>query len=191
MNIARQARASPIRPPRFGDARRSYSRSRNPGLILFTYLHLAAEGALTRELLKRRVDALGYETVQLEDGSLPLLAPMSEVAGRLAIQVGGWCLEAQNGGRGVLLSGAPGVRPGKVLIIGGGIAGFNASRVAAGVGAEVTILDVSPVRLRYLNELLNGQAVTLSRIVRRSKRSFELPTSWLEPCSCRARARRG
>jgi alanine dehydrogenase len=132
-----------------------------PGLILFTYLHLAAEGALTRELLKRRVDALGYETVQLDDGSLPLLAPMSEVAGRLAIQVGGWCLEAQNRGRGVLLSGAPGVRPGKVLIIGGGIAGFNASRVAAGVGAEVTILDVSPVRLRYLNELLNGQAVTL------------------------------
>src|SRR6266851_748615 len=132
-----------------------------PGLILFTYLHLAAERGLTRELLKRRVDALGYETVQLEDGSLPLLAPMSEVAGRLAIQVGGWCLEAQNGGRGVLLSGAPGVRPGKVLIIGGGIAGFNASHVAAGVGAEVTILDVSPVRLRYLNELLNGQAVTL------------------------------
>src|SRR6266852_5752354 len=108
-----------------------------PGLILFTYLHLAAERGLTRELLKRRVDALGYETVQLDDGSLPLLAPMSEVAGRLAIQVGGWCLEAQNGGRGVLLSGAP------------------------GVGAEVTILDVSPVRLRYLNELLNGQAVTL------------------------------
>src|SRR6266853_1611794 len=132
-----------------------------PGLILFTYLHLAADKRLSRELLRRCVTAVGYETVQLEDGSLPLLAPMSEVAGRLAIQVGGWCLEAQNGGRGVLLSGAPGVRPGKVLIIGGGIAGFNASHVAAGVGAEVTILDVSPVRLRYLNELLNGQAVTL------------------------------
>src|SRR5258708_32012938 len=132
-----------------------------PGLILFTYLHLAAERGLTRELLKRRVDALGYETVQLEDGSLPLLAPMSEVAGRLAIQVGGWCLEAQNGGRGVLLSGAPGVRPGKVLIIGGGIAGFNACRVAAGVGAEVTILDVNPSRLRYLSDVLGGTAITV------------------------------
>src|SRR5229473_1350794 len=110
-----------------------------PGLILFTYLHLAAERGLTRELLKRRVDALGYETVQLDDGSLPLLAPMSEVAGRLAIQVGGWCLEAQNGGRGVLLSGAPGGRRRR----------------------SYAILDVSPVRLRYLNELLNGQAVTL------------------------------
>src|SRR6202158_2505692 len=123
-----------------------------PGLILFTYLHLAAERRLARELLKRRVSALGYETVQLEDQSLPLLAPMSEVAGRLAVQVGGWCLEAQNGGGGVLLSGAPGVRPGKILIIGGGIAGFNASRVAAGLGAEGAILDVSPVPLGSLNE---------------------------------------
>jgi alanine dehydrogenase len=132
-----------------------------PGLILFTYLHLAAERRLARELLKRRVSALGYETVQLEDQSLPLLAPMSEVAGRLAVQVGGWCLEAQNGGGGVLLSGAPGVRPGKILIIGGGIAGFNACRVAEGVGAEVTILDVNPLRLRYLSDLLSGQAITV------------------------------
>ena len=132
-----------------------------PGLILFTYLHLAAERRLARELLKRRVSALGYETVQLEDQSLPLLAPMSEVAGRLAVQVGGWCLEAQNGGGGVLLSGAPGVRPGKILVIGGGIAGFNACRVAEGVGAEVTILDVNPLRLRYLSDLLSGQAITV------------------------------
>jgi alanine dehydrogenase len=132
-----------------------------PGLILFTYLHLAAELRLARELMHRRVSALGYETVQLEDASLPLLAPMSEVAGRLAIQVGGWCLQAQNGGRGVLPSGAPGVRPGRVLIVGGGIAGFNACRVAAGIGAEVTILDVNPSRLRYLNDLLDGQAITL------------------------------
>ena len=130
-------------------------------LILFTYLHLAAEPELARALLKHGVAALGYETVQLEDSSLPLLAPMSEVAGRLAIQVGGWCLEAQNGGAGVLLSGAPGVRPGKVLIIGGGIAGFNACRVAEGVGAEVTILDVNPSRLRYLNDLLSNRAVTV------------------------------
>ncbi|HLW71785.1 MAG TPA: alanine dehydrogenase [Candidatus Binataceae bacterium] len=132
-----------------------------PGLILFTYLHLAADQRLARELLARRVIALAYETVQLDDSSLPLLAPMSEVAGRLAIQVGGWCLEAQNGGRGVLLSGAPGVRPGRVLIIGGGIAGLNACRVAIGVGARVTILDVNPVRLRYLNDLLGSQAITV------------------------------
>jgi alanine dehydrogenase len=132
-----------------------------PGLILFTYLHLAAEAKLARELLARRVSALGYETVQLEDKSLPLLAPMSEVAGRLAVQVGGWCLQAQNGGDGVLLSGAPGVRPGRVLIIGGGIAGFNACRVAEGVGAEVTILDVNPLRLRYLSDLLSNRAVTV------------------------------
>ena len=101
--------------------------------------------------------ALGYETVQLEDQSLPLLAPMSEVAGRLAVQVGGWCLEAQNGGCGVLLSGASGVRPGRVAVLGGGIAGANAARVAAGVGAEVTILDVNPTRLRYLGDLLGGR----------------------------------
>jgi alanine dehydrogenase len=132
-----------------------------PGLVLFTYLHLAADRRLSIQLLKRRVTALGYETVQLQDGSLPLLAPMSEVAGRLAIQAGGWCLQAQNGGAGVLLSGAPGVRPGKVLVIGGGIAGFNACRVAEGVGADVTILDSNPLRLRYLNDLLGNRATTL------------------------------
>lgn len=132
-----------------------------PGLILFTYLHLAPDEALTRELLRRGVAALGYETVQLEDGSLPLLAPMSEVAGRLAIQVGAWCLEASNGGRGVLLSGAPGVRPGNVLVLGGGIAGANAARVAAGFGAEVTILEVNPLRLRYLSDLFGGRVMTV------------------------------
>jgi alanine dehydrogenase len=132
-----------------------------PGLILFTYLHLAAEPRVARALIKHRVSALGYETVQLPDSSLPLLAPMSEVAGRLAIQVGGWCLEAQNGGAGILLSGAPGVRPGKVVIIGGGIAGLNACRVAEGVGAQVTILDVNPLRLRYLNDLLSSRVVTV------------------------------
>jgi alanine dehydrogenase len=131
------------------------------GLMLFTYLHLAPDHRLARELIRSGVSALGYETVQLEDGSLPLLAPMSEVAGRLAVQAGGWCLQAQNGGRGVLLSGAPGVRPGKVAIIGGGIAGFNACRVAAGVGAEVTILDVNPSRLRYLSDVLAGSAITV------------------------------
>ncbi|MGH7907642.1 MAG: alanine dehydrogenase [Candidatus Binataceae bacterium] len=132
-----------------------------PGLILFTYLHLAPDHALSRELLRRRVSALGYETVQLEDRSLPLLAPMSEVAGRLAIQAGAWCLQAPNGGRGVLLSGAPGVRPGKALILGGGIAGANAARVAAGVGAEVTILDINPTRLRYLSDMLGNRVMTV------------------------------
>jgi alanine dehydrogenase len=132
-----------------------------PGLILFTYLHLASDSALASELLRKRVTALGYETVQLEDGTLPLLAPMSEIAGRLAVQVGAWCLQARNGGRGILLSGASGVRPGKVLVLGGGIAGANAARVAAGVGAEVMIMDVNPSRLRYLNDLLGGSAITV------------------------------
>ncbi len=132
-----------------------------PGQILFTYLHLAPDKRLTNELLKRRVSAVGYETIQLEDGSLPLLAPMSEVAGRLAIQAGSWCLQALSGGRGVLLSGAPGVRPGKVVVVGGGIAGFNACRVASGIGADVTIMDVNPSRLRYLSDLLAGHATTI------------------------------
>ncbi|HUO04677.1 MAG TPA: alanine dehydrogenase [Candidatus Binataceae bacterium] len=132
-----------------------------PGLILFTYLHLAADRRLTRELLKRRVSAVGYETIQLEDSSLPLLAPMSEVAGRLAIQAGAWCLQARSGGRGVLLSGASGVRPGKVVVVGGGIAGLNACRVAAGVGANVTIMDNNPIRLRYLNDLFGGHVTTV------------------------------
>jgi alanine dehydrogenase len=133
-----------------------------PGLILFTYLHLAASPrALVHELLRRHVCAIGYETIQLEDSSLPLLAPMSEVAGRLAVQAGAWCLQAQNGGRGVLLSGASGVRPAKVLILGAGIAGTNACRVAAGVGAEVVLMDVNPSRLRHLSELLDYRVTTI------------------------------
>src|SRR5579872_6987215 len=132
-----------------------------PGLIIFTYLHLAADARLAREMLKRGVIGIGYETIELQDHSLPLLAPMSEVAGRIAIQVGAWCLQSRNGGRGVLLSGAPGVRSGKVAVIGGGIAGLNACRVAAGVGAEVSILDNNPIRLRYLNDILGGSAMTV------------------------------
>lgn len=132
-----------------------------PGLIVFTYLHLAADRRLGREMLARGVTGLGYETIELEDASLPLLAPMSEVAGRLAIQVGAWCLQARNGGRGVLLSGAPGVRPAKVVVLGGGIAGLNACRIAAGVGAEVTIMDNNPIRLRYLSDILGGRAMTV------------------------------
>jgi alanine dehydrogenase len=132
-----------------------------PGLILFTYLHLAADRRLTRELLRRRVTAIGYETLELDDGGLPLLAPMSEVAGRLAVQVGGWCLEAQNGGRGVLLSGASGVRPGKVVVLGGGIAGANACRIAVAMGAHVCVIDRNPAKLRYLHDILGGHVITL------------------------------
>jgi alanine dehydrogenase len=131
------------------------------GMIIFTYLHLAADKRLSRELIRRRVTAVGYETIQLDDMSLPLLAPMSEVAGRLAIQAGSWCLQARAGGRGVLLSGASGVRPGKVVVLGGGIAGLNACRVAAGVGAEVTIMDINPTRLRYLGDMFGGRVTTV------------------------------
>jgi alanine dehydrogenase len=129
--------------------------------ILFTYLHLAANPELTRVLVDRGVPALAYETLQLADGSLPLLAPMSEVAGRLAVQVGAWCLQAQNGGRGVLLSGASGVRPARVVILGAGIAGTNACQVAVGVGAQVSILDVDPAKLRYVHDILGGHVTTV------------------------------
>jgi alanine dehydrogenase len=132
-----------------------------PDLILFTYLHLAANEDLTRVLLERKVRALAYETLQPDDGSLPLLAPMSEIAGRLSIQVGAWCLQAQNGGRGVLLSGASGVRPAKVVIIGAGIAGTNACQVAVGVGAHVSILDIDPAKLRYVHDILGGHVTTV------------------------------
>ncbi len=105
--------------------------------------------------------ALAYETLQASDGTLPLLAPMSEVAGRLAIQAGAWSLQAQNGGRGVLLSGASGVRPAKVVIIGAGIAGTNACQVAVGVGAHVSILDIDPAKLRYVHDILGGHVTTV------------------------------
>jgi alanine dehydrogenase len=132
-----------------------------PEQMLFTYLHLAANPELTRVLLERRVRALGYETLQPDDGSLPLLAPMSEIAGRLAVQVGAWCLQAQNGGRGVLLSGASGVRPAKVVILGAGISGTNACQVAVGVGAHVSILDVDPAQLRYVHDIRGGHVTTV------------------------------
>lgn len=132
-----------------------------PDLVLFTYLHLAANPDLVRVLVDRRVRALAYETLQLPDGSLPLLAPMSEIAGRLSVQLGAWCLQAQNGGRGVLLSGASGVRPAKVVIVGAGIAGANACQVAVGVGAHVSILDVEPARLRYVHDILGGHVTTV------------------------------
>ena len=132
-----------------------------PGLILFTYLHLAANESVTRALLDRKVTAIGYETIQLDDGSLPLLAPMSEIAGRLSIQVGAWCLQAENGGRGILLGGASGVRPAKVVILGAGMSGTAACQVATGMGAYVSILDINPSKLRYVHDILGGHLTTL------------------------------
>jgi alanine dehydrogenase len=131
------------------------------GLILFTYLHLAANERVTRALLERKVTAIGYETIQLDDGSLPLLAPMSEIAGRLSIQVGAWCLQAENGGRGILLGGASGVRPAKVVILGAGMSGTAACQIAAGMGAYVSILDINPTKLRYVHDILGGHVTTL------------------------------
>src|ERR687892_387278 len=131
------------------------------GMIVFTYLHLAANESVTRALLERKVTAIGYETIQLEDGSLPLLAPMSEIAGRLSIQVGAWCLQAENGGRGILLGGASGVRPGKVVILGAGISGAAACQVATGMGAYVSVLDINPTKLRYVHDILGGHVTTL------------------------------
>ncbi|MEJ5361614.1 MAG: alanine dehydrogenase [Spirochaetota bacterium] len=131
------------------------------GQIIFTYLHLAADEGLTRELLDKKIIGVAYETIQLEDGSLPLLAPMSEVAGRLSIQMGCMCLEAKNGGKGILLSGVAGVPPAKVTIIGAGIAGTNACHLAVGVGAEVAILDISAQRLRYMQDIFKGRVVTV------------------------------
>jgi alanine dehydrogenase len=132
-----------------------------PGLILFTYLHLAANESVTRVLLEKKVTAIAYETIQLEDGTLPLLAPMSEIAGRLSLQVGAWCLQAENGGRGILLGGASGVRPGKVVILGAGMSGTAACQIAAGMGAYVSILDVNPTKLRYVHDILGGHVTTL------------------------------
>jgi alanine dehydrogenase len=133
-----------------------------PGLILFTYLHLAPAPELTGRLLESKVTGVAYETIVEEDGSLPLLTPMSEVAGRMAVQVGAQYLEAPMGGRGVLLAGVPGVAPANVVILGGGVVGTNAAKVALGIGAAVTIIDRSMNRLRQLDDIFNGNAVTLA-----------------------------
>ena len=130
------------------------------GQILYTYLHLAASKECTDALIAAKNVAIAYETVEV-DGQLPLLAPMSEVAGRLSTQVGATALQKPNGGRGVLLGGVPGVRPGKVVVIGGGVAGLNAAVMARGLGADVTILDRSVSRLQYIDSLYNGAIKTL------------------------------
>ncbi len=131
-----------------------------PGQVLFTYLHLAPDPEQTRDLLASGATCIAYETVTDNRGGLPLLAPMSEVAGRLAPQVGAWTLQKANGGRGVLLGGVPGVRPANVMIIGGGVVGAAAARVAAGMGANVTVLDRSLPRLSYLDDIFMGRLTT-------------------------------
>lgn len=129
--------------------------------VLFTYLHLAASEKLTRVLLKRRVVGIAYETVQLDDGTLPLLVPMSEVAGRLAIQAGAKSLELREGGKGILLPGVSGVRRGRLTILGAGVVGLNACVVGVGFGADVTIVDINPLRLSYVRDVVQGHVTTL------------------------------
>ncbi|HEK9101953.1 TPA: alanine dehydrogenase [Bacillus pseudomycoides] len=131
------------------------------GLILFTYLHLAPEPELTKALIDNKVASIAYETVQLDNRSLPLLAPMSEVAGRMSAQIGAQFLEKTKGGKGILLAGVPGVKRGKVTIIGGGQAGTNAAKIAVGLGADVTIIDLSAERLRQLDDIFGNQVKTL------------------------------
>ena len=130
-------------------------------LVLYTYLHLAADPELTKTLAGTGVAAIAYETIQLEDGSLPLLKPMSEVAGRMAVQVGATCLEKERGGKGVLLGGVPGTRRGRVVILGGGFVGRNAATIAVGMGAQVTVLDVRGDTMAYLEDVFGGAIETL------------------------------
>ncbi len=131
------------------------------GQILYTYLHLAADRELTLALMKAGIKGVAYETMELPDGSLPCLKPMSEIAGRLSVQEGAKYLEKAFGGRGVLLGGVPGVKRGKVAILGGGVVGTNACKIAVGLGADVTILDISPRRLEYLDDIFGGTITTL------------------------------
>jgi alanine dehydrogenase len=133
-----------------------------PDLILFTYLHLAPIPETTQALLDKKVAGVAYETIREADGSLPLLTPMSEVAGRMSVQVGAQYLEAPNGGRGILLGGVPGVAPANVVILGGGIVGHNAAKIAVGLGADVTIIDRNLNRLRQLDDIYNGNVITLA-----------------------------
>ncbi len=131
------------------------------GLILYTYLHLAAARELTSELVAKKVSAIAYETIQLSNGALPLLTPMSEVAGRMSVQVGAQCLQKHNGGKGLLLGGVPGVRRGRVTIVGGGVVGTNAAKIALGLGSRVTILDIDPARLAYLDDIFGSSIDTM------------------------------
>lgn len=138
-----------------------YHRMRE-GQILYTYLHLAPDPHLTKVMLERKVTGIAYETITNDDGQLPLLTPMSEVAGRMAVQVGATYLQKTNGGRGVLLGGVPGVLPAKVVIVGGGVVGTNAAKMAIGLGAQVTILDLNLERLRALDDIFGSRIRTLA-----------------------------
>jgi alanine dehydrogenase len=129
--------------------------------IVFTYLHLAAVPELASEMLKRKIAGIAYETIETDDGKLPLLQPMSAVAGRMAVQVGATYLQKEHGGKGILLGGVAGVRRGRVAIIGGGVVGTNAARIATGLGAQVTILDINPSTLAYLDDIYQGSIHTL------------------------------
>ncbi|MGE0175182.1 MAG: alanine dehydrogenase [Oligoflexales bacterium] len=131
------------------------------GQILYTYLHLAAAQQLGHELVKRGVSGIAYETIELDNRSLPLLTPMSEVAGRMAVQIGALCLQKHSGGKGLLLGGVPGVKRGRVTIIGGGVVGINSAKMAVGLGARVTILDVSAPRLAYLDDVFGTDVDTI------------------------------
>jgi alanine dehydrogenase len=133
-----------------------------PGLSLFTYLHLAPLPELTQKLMTSKVNAVAYETIRERDNSLPLLTPMSEVAGRMGVQIGAQYLEGPNGGRGILLGGIPGVAPANVVIIGGGVVGHNAAKIAVGLGAHVTIIDKNLNRLREIDDIYSSQVVTLA-----------------------------
>ena len=144
-----------------GAARRRSTVGSAKGLILFTYLHLAADEQLTRALVESGATCIAYETVETDDRRLPLLAPMSEVAGRLATQMGAWALEKAQGGRGLLLGGVPGVPPAKVVVLGGGIVGYNAALIAVGMQADVWVLDKSVERMRDLEMMLDGR-ITLA-----------------------------
>src|SRR5258706_8308740 len=145
-----------------------------PGQVLFTYLHLAASKETTDALVDRKVTGIAYETVALPDRSLPLLAPMSEVAGRLAPQAGAYPLMRATGGRGVLMGGVPGVRPANVVVIGGGVSGQNATTIALGMQANVTLLDKSINKLRQLDAIYQGKLTTLA------SNAFELEKAALE-----------
>lgn len=146
------------------------------GQLLFTYLHLAVEPKLTDALVKKQINGVAYETIQTSNGELPLLTPMSEIAGRMSVQIGATFLEKQHGGRGVLLGGVPGVMPADVVIIGAGTVGLNATKIAYGMGANVTVLDLNLNRLRHFDDLFNGKVKTLMS----NTANLELCTSYAD-----------
>jgi alanine dehydrogenase len=131
-----------------------------PGQVLFTYLHLASSAELTKALLEANITAIAYETIEARDGTLPMLKPMSEIAGRMSVQVGARYLEVTQGGRGLLLAGVPGVEPAKVVILGAGVVGSAAARIAVGMGAQVTVINLDIEQLRYLDDLYQGRIIT-------------------------------